>query len=160
MHQVMRSIFDLKFLQHPDVGIKLLLPGDLYPYIQSEQQEFRDRARLDKQKFIPSLVWTGQSLEDLVNDRLRFCSTNGNAKPTILRDLLDEQITNDEILHCLEQLKIPRHVFKFMYELFTNHCNNYTEANPEWKITHETFMMTKAVFGQNLQRYEQGLIMG
>src|SRR5262249_15252243 len=56
MHQVMRSIFDLKFLQHPDVGLKLLLPGDLYPYIQSEKQDSRARARLDKQKFIPSLV--------------------------------------------------------------------------------------------------------
>jgi hypothetical protein len=159
MHQVMRSIFDLKFLQHPEVGIKLLLPGELYPYIQSEKQDFRDRARLDKQKFIPSLVWTGQSLEDLLNDRLRACASDGAPK-TKLRDLLDDQISDTEVTTYLEQLKIPRHVFKFMYQLFTTHCNNHTEENPEWKISRETFMTTKAVFNQNLQRYEQGLIMG
>ena len=47
-----------------------------------------------------------------------------------------------------------------MYQLFTTHCNNHTEENPQWKISRETFMTTKAVFNQNLQRYEQGLIMG
>ncbi len=159
MHQVMRSIFELKFLQHPDLGIKLLLPGDMYPYIQSEKQEFRDRARLDKQKFIPSLVWTGQSLEDLVNDRLQACTEPGNPPPT-LRTLLDERISDGELTSYLAQLKIPRHVFKFMYQLLMTHCNNHTESNPEWRISRETFTTTWAVFNRDLQRYEQGLIMG
>jgi hypothetical protein len=157
MHQLMRSIFDLKFLQHPDLGIKLLLPGDLWPLIHSERQDFRDRARLDKQHYIPSLEWTGQSLEDLVNDRLRACSANGQAPPT-LRSLLGEGITDTEITHYLEQMKIPRHVFKFLYQLFSTHCNNYTEAKPEWTISRETFMMTWAAFRQSLQRYERGLL--
>lgn len=159
MHQLMRSIFDLKFLQHPDLGIKLLLPGDLYPYIQSEKQEFRDRARLDKQKFIPSLVWTGQSLEDLINDRLRACTESGSPPPT-LRTLLDERISDGELTTYLAQLKIPRHVFKFMYQLLMTHCNSHTESNPEWRISRETFTTTWAVFNRDLQRYEQGLIMG
>lgn len=159
MHQLMRSIFDLKFLQHPDLGIKLLLPGDLYPYIQSEKQEFRDRARLDKQKFIPSLVWTGQSLEDLINDRLRVCTEEGNS-PTTLRTLLDDRLSDPELTSHLGQLKIPRHVFKFMYQLLMTHCNNHTEGNPAWQISRETFTSTWAVFNRDLQRYEQGLIMG
>jgi hypothetical protein len=157
MHQVMRSIFDLKFLQHPDLGIKLLLPGDLWPLIHSERQDFRDRARLDKQHYIPSLEWTGQSLEDLVNDRLKVCTSDGQPSPT-LRSLLDEGITDSEITSYLEQMKIPRHVFKFMYQLLTTHCNNHTEARPEWKISRETFVMTWATFRQSLQRYERGLL--
>jgi hypothetical protein len=159
MHQVMRSIFELKFLQHPDMGIKLLLPGELYPYVQSEKQEFRDRARLDKQKLVPSLAWTGQSLEDLINDRLAACVTEGAEKPK-LRDLLDERITDPEISNHLSQLQIPRHVFKFFYQLISTHCNNHTEGSPQWKISRETFLTTWAVFNRDVQRYEQGLIMG
>ena len=159
MHQVMRSIFELKFLQHPDMGIKLLLPGDLYPYVQSEKQEFRDRARLDKQKLVPSLAWTGQSLEDLVNDRLGACAAGSDKKP-VLRDLLDERITNEELSNHLAQLQIPRHVFKFLYQLFATHCNNFTEGSPQWKVSRETFLTTWALFNRDLQRYEQGLIMG
>jgi hypothetical protein len=158
MHRVMRSIFDLKFLQHPDLGIKLLLPGDLYAHIQSENQEFRDRARLDKQKLVPTLAWTAQSLEDLVNDRLATCAADG-AKPT-LRSLLDEQIRHDEVSNHLAELQIPRHVFKFFYQLIAAHCNNHTDANPEWKIGRDTFLTTWAVFQRDLQRYDQGLIMG
>jgi hypothetical protein len=161
MHQLMRSIFELKFLQHPDMGIKLLLPGDLYPFIQSEQQEFRDRARLDKQRLVPSLAWTGQSLEDMVNDRLGACAiaSDGKPKPT-LRDLLEERITDEEINNHLTQLQIPRHVFKFLYQLFMTHCNQYAQGSPQWKITRETFLTTWAVFSRDLHRYEQGLIMG
>jgi len=157
MHQLMRSIFDLKFLQHADLGIKLLLPGDLWPLIHSERQDFRDRARLDKQHYIPSLEWTGQSLEDLVNDRLRACSPNGQPGPT-LRTLIADEISDAELTQYLEQMKIPRHVFKFFYQLLSTHCNNYTESKPEWKITRETFMMTWAAFRQSLQRYERGLL--
>lgn len=159
MHQVMRSIFELKFLQHPDMGIKLLLPGDLYPYVQSEKQEFRDRARLDKQKLVPSLAWTGQSLEDLVNDRLAACAGDSNPKPT-LRSMLDERLTNEDISTYLAQLQIPRHVFKFLYQLFSSHCTNHTEGSPQWKVSRETFMTTWALFTRDLQRYDQGLIMG
>jgi hypothetical protein len=108
-------------LHHPDLGIKLLLPSDLYPYIQSEKQEFRDRARLDKQKLVPSLVWTGQALEDMVNDRMATCAPEAAVKPT-LRTLVDEQVTNDELSNHLAQLKIPRHVFKFLYQLIAAHC--------------------------------------
>ncbi len=157
MHQLMRSIFDLKFLQHPDLGIKLLLPGDLWPLIHSERQDFRDRARLDKQHYIPSLEWTGQSLEDLVNDRLKACSTNGQAPPT-LRTLINPELSDSEITNFLEQMKIPRHVFKFLYQLLSTHCNTYTDAKPEWTVTRETFMITWSAFRQNLQRYERGLL--
>jgi hypothetical protein len=158
MHQVMRSIFDLKFMQHPDLGIKLLLPGEMYSHIQSEKQEFRDRARLDKQKLIPSLVWTAQSLEDLVNDRLR--ASSAGQPPRTLRDLFDDAVSTAEVASYMEHLKVPRHVFKFFYQLLTNHCNAYTESAPAWKISRETFLTTRAVFDENLHRYQQGLIMG
>ena len=159
MHQLMRSIFDLKFLKHPGLGIKLLLPGDLYPFIQSEDQQFRDRARLDKQHFIPSLGWTGHSLVDLVNDRLRACAENKESAPT-LRGLLDDRVSDMEILSYIERLKIPRHVFKFMYQLITTHCDNHNEGNPEWKISRETWLNTCTRFTNDLERYEKNLIMG
>jgi hypothetical protein len=159
MHQLMRSIFDLKFLKHPGLGIKLLLPGDLYPFVQSEDQQFRDRARLDKQHFIPSLGWTGHSLIDLVNDRLRACSEDKQSTVT-LRSLVDDQVSDSEMLNYLERMKIPRHVFKFMYQLIATHCDTHTEGNPEWKISRETWLNTCTRFNNDLERYEKNLIMG
>jgi hypothetical protein len=55
-------------------------------------------------------------------------------------------------------MKIPRHVFKFLYQLLSTHCNAYTDAKPEWTVTRETFMMTWSAFRQSLQRYERGLL--
>jgi hypothetical protein len=74
IHQLMRSIFDLKFLKHPGIGVKLLLPRELYAYVARESPAFHERARLDKQNLIPNLEWTGEALYDLAAERLAACA--------------------------------------------------------------------------------------
>jgi hypothetical protein len=74
IHLLMRSIFDLKFLKHPGIGVKLLLPRELYAYVGRESPAFHERARLDKQNLIPNLEWTGEALYDLAAERLAACA--------------------------------------------------------------------------------------
>ena len=85
MRALIWPLLDHKFLRHPGIGVKLLLPIELAYYLEKEDKEFYDRARPDKLNMIKPLRWTGPSLYDLASDRLRACrpdpSANGEATP-------------------------------------------------------------------------------
>jgi hypothetical protein len=144
------SMLDNKFLKQPGLGLKLLLPRELVDYMQREDRDFYQRARLDKQNMIPSLEWTGQALYDLANARVRSCAVNGK-QPT-LRSLLDDAITNERLIDSFRSLRVPRHLFKFLYRLLVAHCNAYTDEKPEWEISKETFEATLAVYSRDQVR--------
>ena len=77
MRALVWSMLDNKFLKQPGLGLKLLLPSELADFMQREDRDFYQRARLDKQNMVPSLEWTGQALYDLANARIRSCGANG-----------------------------------------------------------------------------------
>ena len=60
MRALLWPMLDNKFLKHPGIGFKLLLPIELSRFIDREDRDFYQRARLDKQNMIPSLEWTGE----------------------------------------------------------------------------------------------------
>ena len=84
MRALIWPLLDHKFLRHPGIGVKLLLPIELAYYLEKEDKEFYDRARPDKLNMIKPLRWTGPSLYDLASDRLRACqivpSANGQTR--------------------------------------------------------------------------------
>ena len=79
MRALVWPMLDNKFLKHPGLGMKLLLPIELERLIDREDRDFHQRARLDKQNLIRSLAWTGQSLYDMANARITACATDGSA---------------------------------------------------------------------------------
>jgi hypothetical protein len=158
MRALVWSMLDNKFLKQPGVGLKLLLPRELNDYIQREDRDFYQRARLDKQNMIPSLEWTGQALYDLANARIRSCGKPGK-QPT-LRSLLDERITEERLIDAFRSLRVPRHLFKFLYRLLVAHCNAHTDDKPEWEISKETFEATLAVYTRDQDAVDRGLQAG
>ena len=44
------------------------------------------------------------------------------------------------------RLRVPRHLFKFLYRTFVAHSNAYTDDNPAWKISGETFESVLALY--------------
>ncbi|NIP85224.1 MAG: hypothetical protein GTO03_06555, partial [Planctomycetales bacterium] len=74
MQQFLWPLLDNKFLKHPGIGFKLLLPIEIAQYLDREDREFFQRARLDKQNMIPSLEWTGEALYDVAVARVRACA--------------------------------------------------------------------------------------
>ena len=144
MKRLLWPILDNKLLQHPGVGLKMLLLDSLLRLIDRESKEFHERCRLDKQNLIRSLDWTGQSLYDLVNARLAACRA-GEAMPSIDR-FFDERISRQRLLDAFERLKVPRHLFKFLYRLLVVHGSAHTEGDPVWTISSETFEATLAVY--------------
>ncbi len=156
MRDLLWPMFDNKFLKHPGIGFKLLLPVEVSFHLAREDREFFERSRLDKQNLIRSLEWTGESLYDVANDRIRACAESNNGQPSF-RKLFDESVSEGELIATLERLRVPRHLFKFVYRLLVDHCNRYTDDNPRWTIARETLQSTLALYMRDLQEFDRGL---
>jgi hypothetical protein len=167
MRALMWPLLDHKFLRHPGVGVKLLLPIELAYYLEKEDKEFYDRARPDKLNMIKPLRWTGPSLYDLASDRLKACravpSANGEpAKSNAeidgprLRQFVDEAINDDYLKDALGNLRTPRHLFKFLHRLIEEHCHRHTEDQPRWTVDYDTFRTTLASYMRDLEAFDRG----
>ena len=155
MQALVWPMLDNKFLKHPGLGLKLLLPVELERRVDRQERDFHERARLDKQNLIRSLAWTGQSLYDLANARLKACASDGKA-PTIT-DLLDPAIDARRLKDGLATLRVPRHLFKFMYRLFTTHCNAHSDDNPVWRIDQGEFESVLALYQRDQDALDRGV---
>jgi hypothetical protein len=158
MRSLMWPLLDHKFLRHPGIGFKLLLPIELAYYLEKEDKEFYDRARPDKLNLIKPLRWTGPSLYDLASDRLQACAglTEGDKKGPRLRQFIDEAVTDDALKDALGNLRTPRQLFKFLHRLFEEHCHRHTDDNPRWTIDADTFRTTLAAHIRDLDAFDRG----
>lgn len=155
MKGLLWPMLDNKFLKHPGIGFKLLLPIELSYFADREGRDFYQRARLDKQNLVPSLGWTGEALYDVANARLKACAINGHAPS--LRTLFQESVSERRLIDALRMLRVPRHLFKFLHRLFVSHANAYTEENPSWQISGETFESVFALYQREQDAYDRGL---
>jgi hypothetical protein len=158
MRALLWPMLDNKFLKHPGIGFKLLFPIELSQFIDREDRDFYQRARLDKQNMIPSLEWTGEALFDVASARLKACAVAGSSPA--LKDLFDPSITERRLTDAFRSLRVPRHLFKFMYRLFVAHCNAYTDDAPNWKISSERFESVLALYGRDQDAFDRGLRAG
>jgi hypothetical protein len=155
MKALLWPLLDNKFLKHPGLGIKLMLPIELTRFIEREERDFYQRARLDKQNMIPSFEWTGEALYDVATARLKACAKPG-AKPT-LADLFDPALSQQRMIEAFRTLRVPRRLFKFLYSLIAAHCNAHTDQAPQWKIAPTLFESTLALSLRDQDAFDRGV---
>jgi hypothetical protein len=155
MKALLWPMLDNKFLKHPGVGVKLMLPIELTRFIEREERDFYQRARLDKQNMIPSFEWTGEALFDIANARLRACAKPG-ATPK-LADLFDPGVTQSRMIDAFRSLRVPRRLFKFLYTLIASHCNAHTDQAPAWTIAPTLFESTLALSLRDQDAFDRGV---
>lgn len=158
MRALVWPLLEHKFLRHPGLGVKMLLPIELAYYLEKEDKEFYDRARPDKLNMIKPLRWSGPSLYDLATDRLRACAAGqpeGGPAPR-LRLLIDEAVSDDALKDALSHLRTPRQLFKFLHRLLQEHCHKFTEDDPRWTIDADTFRMVYASHLKELDAFDRG----
>ncbi len=155
MRDLVWPMFDNKFLKHPGFGFKLLLPSDMAPFLQKQERDFYERSRLDKQNLIMSLNWSGESLYDMTNDRIRACSAKEGA-PANVQDLFDETVSKGMLIDTFSRLRVPRHLFKFFHKLIVDHCTRFTEDDPKWKIGRDSLQTTLALYLRDLDAFDRG----
>lgn len=155
MRGLVWTMLDNKFLKQPGLGLKLLLPIELADFIEQEDRDFFQRARLDKQNMIPSLEWTGASLYDVASARVTACAKPGS-KPK-LQELFDEEISSTRLVDAFSTLRVPRHLFRFLYRLLVAHCQSYVDGEPAWTINSATFESQLAIYRRELEANQKRL---
>ena len=154
MRALLWPMLDNKFLKHPGIGFKLLLPIEMSYFVEREDREFYQRSRLDKQNVVPSLEWTGEALYDVANARMRACATAG--KTPSLKDIFDESLGDRRLIDGIRTLRVPRHLFKFLYRVISSHCNSHTDENPVWRVSASEFEATLAVYRREQDAFDRG----
>jgi len=155
MKSLVWPMLDNKFLKHPGLGIKLMLPIELTRFIDREERDFYQRARLDKQNMIPSFEWTGEALYDVTNARIRACAAPSETPN--LRGLISSNLSDQRLVDALRSLRVPRRLFKFLYRLLVVHCNAHSDENPVWQISPETFEATLALCLRDQDAFDRGV---
>ncbi|MEX2671700.1 MAG: hypothetical protein WD294_06280, partial [Phycisphaeraceae bacterium] len=145
-----------KFLQQDRVGVKLLLPLELRHLLRREDEDFYQRARLDKQHMIDRLVWSGTTLYDLCNQRLQACRTD-ESEPVTLAELFDEDVHRQDVIDALDQMQQPRDAFKFLYQIIQEHCSNVPDDAPAYRIPRLTLQSIRKQQSQRVQELQRGL---
>ena len=154
MRDLIWPLFDNKFLKHPGLAFKLLLPAAVSGFLAKEEKEFYERSRLDKQNLIRDLRWSGQGLYDIANDRVRAVAKVTDP-PISIRDFFAPSITDPELINIFEKLRAPRHLFKFLYRVLVDHCSKYTDEKPNWQIQPETLQSSLALFLRDLESIDR-----
>jgi len=155
MRQVIWPLLDNKFLKSPGIGCKLLLPLELYRFIEREDEQFNQRARLDKQNLIPSLEWSGETLYDIASTRVKAASVG--SPPATLSQLFEPAVDQRRLLDGLRSLRVPRQLFKFLYRLLVAHCHAHTGEQAVYQIPLERFDTVLAVFRRDQDAFDRGL---
>jgi hypothetical protein len=159
MRDFIWPLLDNKLLKQPGIGFKLLLPIELSYFLPKESKEFYERSRLDKQNTVRSLEWSGQSLYDMACERLTASlppERLEKGERLTLRELVDDDLATQEMVHSLGFLRVPRHLFKFLYRLITEHCDTYTSDEPVWRIRQTTFQTTLKLYLRDLEAFDKG----
>ncbi|MFZ5832066.1 MAG: hypothetical protein ACOY3P_18435 [Planctomycetota bacterium] len=155
MRLLVWPLLDNKFLKHPGLGIKLLLPAELERLLDRENADFQQRARLDKQNLVRSLPWTGQSLYDVAGARLKACAKPGESPS--LAAFFDDSVDKRRLLDAFATLRVPRNLSKFMYRLLAAHCNAHSDDQPVWKIGSGTFESVLALYQRDQDAFDRGV---
>ncbi|TWT96419.1 hypothetical protein [Neorhodopirellula pilleata] len=150
MRRFVWPMLDNKLLKHPGLGFKMMLPEELHRDTERETREFHERARLDKQNVIPSFQWTGESLYDVTRSRMMACAAEGRTPQP--KDLFEDDVSYDKMLAAFESLRVPRHLFRFLYRVVSEHCNQFTDTDPQYQISRSTFETSLAVYTREMDR--------
>lgn len=154
MKELIWPMLDNKFLKQPGVGVKMMLPIELTRFVDKEDREFYQRARLDKQNMVSSFQWTGESLYDVANARLVACAKQDS--DTTLADLFEDAMTRDRLVAAFRQLRVPRHLFKFLYRLLVAHCHTHSDSEPVYKISGTTFERELGLYQREQDSTDRG----
>ncbi|MFM7074751.1 MAG: hypothetical protein ACKO3G_01615 [Planctomycetaceae bacterium] len=155
MRLLVWPLLDNKFLKSPGLGFKLLLPDELYRFIEREDEQFNQRARLDKQNLVPGLEWTGETLYDIASQRVQ--AAGRRSPPATLAELFDPALDRRRLIDGLRTLRVPRNLFKFLHRLLVAHCHSHTAEQPVWTIPVELFERELAVFRRDQDAFDRGL---
>lgn len=157
MRDLIWPMMNNKFLQQEGFALKFLLPSELGDLLHREDPEFFKEARLDKQNLIARLEWTGATLYDVCTRRLKACQEPGEEKVTSLSDIFDDDVSSTDLINALDHMKQPRDAFKLLYQVIQEHCHDYPDDAPVYRIPAIVFNKVRKSQTRRLENLDMGL---
>jgi hypothetical protein len=74
--------------------------------------------------------------------------------------MFEETLPTSDLVNAFEKLRVPRHLFKFLYRLITDHCHAHGSDFPSFQIGAATFQATLAVYLRDLRSLDAGIAVG
>ena len=93
--------------------------------------------------------------DDVASARIKACAAEDNS-PAV-DDLFDDSVDQRRLMDAFGSLRVPRHLFKFMYRLFTTHCNAHSDEQPVWQISSGTFESVLALYQRDQDALDRGV---
>lgn len=163
MKAVIWPLLNNRLLQLEGIGVKMLLPIELRHALYKESNSFFQEARLDKQGFVDRLSWSGATLYDLCNSRLRACTKAASVGLQLpgaglnLIDLFAEDVSLNDLTEALEHMHQPRDAFKFLYRAVSEHCAAVTSLQNQWRIPRYILEVVKKQEIERVQALYRGI---
>ncbi|MDF1836569.1 MAG: hypothetical protein P1V35_01755 [Planctomycetota bacterium] len=149
MHSFIEPLLEHKLLQFEGLGLKLFLPIELSRLTLHASSEDLKRMRLDKANTVQELIWTGQELLSIANQRLEAVSSDP-ANPHRLTDFFAPEVHQDDLREALHNLGTPRLCFGFLGTLFTEHTRDLPDdldaEDARWKISQRIFDIQRSAW--------------
>ncbi|MBL4770843.1 MAG: hypothetical protein JKY61_06810 [Planctomycetes bacterium] len=162
MQAFIEPLLEHKLLQFEGVALKLFLPIELSRLtLHASSQELK-RMRLDKANTVQELIWTGQELLSIANQRLQaVAQTGGEASPPRLTEFFAPEVREEDLREALHHLGTPRLCFGFLGTLFTEHARDLPEdlgsEDPRWKITLRLFDIQRSAWADRARTLRRTL---
>ena len=156
MRDIVWPMLNNKFLQQERMGFKLLLPLELGYLVKKEEAAFFQQARLDKQNMVERLEWTGPTLYDICSKRL-LSAAGPEAKVKKLTDLFEPDVTPGDLIDALDQMHQPRDAFKFLYQVFQEHCKNTPDDLAKFTVPKLVLEQIRKQQSQRVKELYRGL---
>ena len=67
------------------------------------------------------------------------------------RELFDNSVSYERLLSAFQGLRVPRHLFRFLWRLLVEHSNKYTDASPKYQVDAQTFESVLAVYSREME---------
>lgn len=152
MSKFIWPLLDNKFLTQRGMGLKMMLPIELKYALAKENRDFNASARLDKHNVTPDLVWTGETLYEIANARVAACCERDSSAK--VNDLFEDDVDIHRLTVAFAELRVPRHLFKFLYRVLSEHCVNNFGDKPSFKISKERFETSLALYKSELSSFD------
>lgn len=156
MRAVVWPLLNNKFLQQEGFGVKLLLPIELRHLLMKESSAFFQQARMDKQGFVEQLAWSGAMLYDLCESRMLACRRPGSPTMSLL-DIFSDEVSRQDVVDALDQMRQPRDAFKFLYRCMTEHAATVTRDQNQWRIPRQVLEMVRRQESDRVQQFYRGI---
>ncbi|MEZ6019954.1 MAG: hypothetical protein R3F17_07595 [Planctomycetota bacterium] len=146
MTRFVEPLLEHKLLQFDGMGLKLFLPIELSRLMTNASSDELKRMRLDKANAVQELMWTGQELLSIANQRLAAAAQSGR-NPS-LQDLFVSEVSEADIKDALQTLGTPRLCFGFLGTLISEHVRDLPETmpddDPRWRLPLRLFDIQRA----------------